>query len=113
MDESLINETNRKSRHPCWTPTARALWAAFALNTTFTCGQLVGALAANSIAMLGDTSTMFVDSVTYAAGLLGEYHKNQSGPRTAAAVELSAASFSVIALFGCLQRDSNAVLLGG
>ena len=78
----------------------RALWITFGLNTTFTIIQLLGAAAANSLALMGDTGTMFVDSVTYAINLYAEYNKTKLGPRQAARLEIAASVISVVALLG-------------
>ena len=61
--------------------------------------QVVGATFANSLAMFSDTSTMFVDSVTYLVSLVAEHQRARCGPRGAQAAELGASAFSVIALF--------------
>ena len=58
------------SRHRCCTSNMRALWATFMLNTLFTIAQTIGATASNSLALLSDTGTMWVDSATYAVNLI-------------------------------------------
>ena len=78
----------------------RALWATFGLNTSFTFAQMLGARAANSLALLGDTGTMAVDSLTYAINLIAEYNRHRLSPRTSMAIEVSASLFSVVALVG-------------
>jgi len=76
----------------------RALWAALIMNTLFTSVQICGAVLAKSTAMMGDTSTMMLDSVTYAFNLFAEYRKTKSDPRSAAIIEIAASSFSVVVL---------------
>ena len=82
-----------------WDDRTRPLWLAFVGNTVFTSAQVVGATFANSLAMFSDTSTMFVDSVTYLVSLIAEHQRARCGPRGAQAAELGASAFSVIALF--------------
>ena len=82
-----------------WDDRTRPLWLAFVGNTVFTSAQVVGATLANSLAMFSDTSTMFVDSVTYLVSLVAEHQRARCGPRGAQAAELGASAFSVIALF--------------
>ena len=82
-----------------WDDRTRPLWLAFVGNTVFTSAQVVGATFANSLAMFSDTSTMFVDSVTYLVSLVAEHQRARCGPRGAQAAELGASAFSVIALF--------------
>ena len=82
-----------------WDDRTRPLWLAFVGNTVFTSAQVVGATFANSLAMSSDTSTMFVDSVTYLVSLIAEHQRARCGPRGAQAAELGASAFSVIALF--------------
>ena len=76
----------------------RALWATFLLNTIFTTAQMVGGVASNSLALISDTGTMFVDSATYAVNLVAEYYKEQLGGRGADVVEVVASIVSVVAL---------------
>ena len=76
----------------------RALWAIFVLNTLFTATQFVGARAANSLALMGDTGTMAIDSLTYAINLAAEYHKEKLGAKQSAMVEICASLVSVVAL---------------
>ena len=78
----------------------RALWATFLLNTSFAIAQMFGARAANSLALLGDTGTMCVDSATYAINIVAEYHKESVGARGAAMVEIGASLISTLALIG-------------
>ena len=84
----------------CCTENMRALWTTFALNTIFTLAQATGATAANSLALLGDTGTMFIDSATYAVNLAAEYYKAQLGARRSAVVEVVASAVSVVTLLG-------------
>ena len=84
----------------CCTSSLQALWWTFALNTTFTLAQTAGATAANSLALLGDTGTMYVDSVTYAINIAAEYYKTRLGARRSAYVEVAASTISVLALLG-------------
>ena len=85
--------------HCCSTRDIRALWLTFFMNTFFTICQLSGSLMSHSQALLADTQTMFVDSGTYAINIFAELLKVRGAPRrTAAAVDLFAASVSVIAL---------------
>ncbi|KOO33515.1 hypothetical protein Ctob_014399 [Chrysochromulina tobinii] len=60
--------------------------------------QTAGATAAHSLALMGDTATMAVDSVTYAINIGAEYHKETVGPRAAARIEIGASLLSVVAL---------------
>ena len=87
-------------RRRCCTLNMRALWATFLLNTTFTIAQMFGASAAHSLALLGDTGTMVVDSLTYAINIAAEYHKEALSARSAAKVELAASIVSLVALLG-------------
>ena len=84
----------------CSEPNMRALWATFILNTSFTICQALGARAANSLALLGDTGTMAVDSLTYAINLAAEYNKYRLSVRTSDKIEIVASVFSVFALVG-------------
>ena len=59
----------------CGSTTLSALWATVAFNTVFTLAQCFGAVLANSVALLSDTGTMFVDSLTYACNIGAEYLK--------------------------------------
>lgn len=92
---------------------AKSLFAMFLLNTVFSCAQIVAALHANSLALLADSGTMLVDSVTYAFNIYAEYVRattdDDARVRT---VDVFASTFSVIALVvvtvyvfvGSLQR---------
>lgn len=60
--------------------------------------QTIGATAANSLALLGDTGTMYVDSATYLINIAAEYHKARLGARNSALVEVAASVLSVLAL---------------
>ena len=93
----------------CCDANMRALWAIFGLNTAFTIAQLCGAAAANSLALMGDTGTMAVDSMTYAINLYAEYNKSRLGADRAEALEIGASVFSVVALLGVtayVMRDA-------
>ena len=68
------------------------------MNTCFTVAQTFGAAAANSLALAGDTGTMYVDSGTYAINIATEYHKERVGADGAAKIELLSAAISVLAL---------------
>ena len=85
----------------------RPLWSAFVGNTVFTTAQVFGATFANSLAMFSDTSTMFVDSITYLVSLIAEHQRVRCGVRGAAAAELGASAFSVIALFAVTIAVTN------
>ena len=85
----------------------RPLWSAFVGNTVFTTAQVFGATFANSLAMFSDTSTMFVDSITYLVSLVAEHQRVRCGVRGAAAAELGASAFSVIALFAVTIAVTN------
>ena len=78
----------------------RALWTTFLLNTVFTVVQFFFARMANSLALMGDTGTMFVDSATYLVNLAAEYYKDRLGPRNSKVVEVSATFFSAVSLLG-------------
>lgn len=82
-------------RSACCAANLRALWATFLLNTAFTFAQVIGATAANSLALLGDTGTMFVDSVTYAINIFAELNKHRFETHS---LEIGASLFSVAAL---------------
>ena len=84
----------------CCTPSLRALWTTFLLNTVFTLAQIGGATAANSLALMGDTGTMAIDSATYAVNIAAEYYKARLGARRSALVEVAASGVSVLALLG-------------
>lgn len=70
------------------------------LNTVFTLAQIGGATAANSLALMGDTGTMAIDSATYAVNIAAEYYKARLGARRSALVEVAASGVSVLALLG-------------
>ena len=76
----------------------RALWATFILNTVFTVAQLIGSRAANSLALMSDTSTMAIDSLTYAINVAAEYYKERMGARQSAIIEIVASIVSVVFL---------------
>ena len=84
----------------CGNANIRALWWTFLLNTGFTVAQVAGAAAANSLAMMGDTGTMLVDSATYAINIYAEYQKAKRGPEAGAKYDVAASIFSVITLVG-------------
>ena len=92
--------------HRCCTQNLRALWTTLLLNTSFTIAQIFGAAAAHSLALLGDTGTMVVDSITYAVNIAAEYYKESVGggdvmaERRSAKIEVFASLLSVLALLG-------------
>ena len=84
----------------CCAPNMRALWITFSLNTVFTITQLIGATASHSLALMGDTGTMGIDSLTYLINIIAEHNKHRLDARTARAIEIAASLFSAVALCG-------------
>ena len=83
----------------CGSSTIRALWMTFALNSAFTSAQVAGSLISHSLALMGDTGTMVVDSGTYLINILAEYVRLRgASSRTSAAIDAAAAGISVAAL---------------
>jgi len=83
----------------CGSHDIRALWATFLFNSIFTVAQLFGSILSGSQALFSDTSTMFVDSATYLINILAEYLRiGGAKRRTSAAVDISAAGISFVAL---------------
>ena len=83
----------------CSTPAIRALWATFALNSVFTAAQVAGSIISHSLALMGDTGTMCVDSGTYLINIFAEYVRARgASARTCATIDASAAAISVVAL---------------
>ena len=103
----VIEATRPSGVYSCFaSPDIRALWLTFCLNTSFTGCQLAGSIISHSLALSADTGTMFVDSGTYAINIFAEFLKIRGAQRrTAAAVDLFAASVSVIALIVVASLD--------
>ena len=88
-------------RRACCADNVRALWLLLALNTGYTALQTAGAILANSLSLLSDTGTMYVDSVTYLINLFAEYQKTRQGmTETSMRYEVGATVFSIISLLG-------------
>jgi len=60
----------------------RTLSTAFVLFTTIATAQLIGALLANSVALLADTASMFLDAVTYAVNIYAEAQPQEDKAKT-------------------------------
>ena len=98
MQDEPTDAASNSLATKCCTSNLRALWAVFILSTGFASTQAVGATAANSLSLLADTGTMFIDSVTYIINIAAEYHKARLNARESALVEIGACLLSVIAL---------------
>ena len=88
-------------RRACCADNVRALWLLLALNSGYTALQTFGAVLANSLSLLSDTGTMYVDSVTYLINLFAEYQKVRQGKNeTSMRYEVGATVFSIVSLLG-------------
>jgi len=76
-----------------------ALALSFVLFTTIATAQLVGALIANSLALLSDTSSMFLDAATYAINIYAEAQPKEDKRKTQKTM-LIASGVSFLALLG-------------
>mmetsp|Transcript_3038 Transcript_3038/g.3617 ORF Transcript_3038/g.3617 Transcript_3038/m.3617 type:complete len:356 (+) Transcript_3038:250-1317(+) len=81
----------------CSNRNVRILWILLVANTSFTIAQFVGAYVADSLSMLGDSSTMALDSFTYMLNIYAEKKKTVGTIKTAR-LEVYVASFSVFTL---------------
>mmetsp|Transcript_32784 Transcript_32784/g.45743 ORF Transcript_32784/g.45743 Transcript_32784/m.45743 type:complete len:276 (-) Transcript_32784:521-1348(-) len=77
----------------------KTLALAFVLFLTIAVAQLIGALIANSLALLSDTSSMFLDAVTYAFNIYAEAQPKEDKLKTQKNL-LIASGISFFALLG-------------
>mmetsp|Transcript_8502 Transcript_8502/g.16730 ORF Transcript_8502/g.16730 Transcript_8502/m.16730 type:complete len:271 (-) Transcript_8502:247-1059(-) len=77
----------------------RTLMIALVLFLTISIAQLIGALIANSLALLSDTSSMFLDSATYAVNIYAESQDKKDVKKTQRRM-LIASGVSFFALLG-------------
>lgn len=87
--------------HRCCTGNVKVLALTAALFSVITVGQVIAALAANSLAMLQDSVSMGVDALTYLGNIVVE---TQRGKRTEVLLELGfgVVSISVLVCFTLL-----------
>jgi len=77
----------------------KTLVLAFVLFLLIAIAQLIGALLANSLALLADTSSMFLDAATYAMNIYAEAQPSQDKVKTQKRL-LIASGISFFALLG-------------
>eukprot|EP01064_Diplonema_japonicum_P039483 TRINITY_DN9909_c0_g1_i2.p1 TRINITY_DN9909_c0_g1~~TRINITY_DN9909_c0_g1_i2.p1 ORF type:complete len:304 (+),score=63.07 TRINITY_DN9909_c0_g1_i2:47-958(+) len=82
-----------------WTKNARTFLLSLVLFSTITMAQTVGALLANSMALLADCASMALDAVTYAVNLFAEC-KEETNLQLARRNQLISSGLSFLALTG-------------
>ena len=84
----------------CDTSNLRALWGMLVLNTIIAAIEIGIAIHANSLSMISDSASMFVDSFSYFSSILLERHKVKKGFQAARLKELIVSIMSILLLIG-------------
>eukprot|EP01038_Epipyxis_sp_PR26KG_P008241 gene8241-11155_t len=95
-----MSETERKAHHAS---NQRVLLVTCISFAVFVAAEIIGALAGNSLALLGDAAAMSVDVFTYFSNMYAESIKAKGeavSPRTKFILDVCIPSFSVCALLG-------------
>lgn len=88
-----------------WTSEQRTLVLTFFLFTSITIAQIIGALAANSLTLLGDAASMAVDSFSYLVNIYTEFRvdKTHSERNRLLSSGISLAFLFIVTMVLCVQ----------